>query len=275
MQRDTTVVVCMVATVAVAAALAIWFNKPKKRVGVLTERKYIGGDVAVLNDHKPKRKKRKVRSVSFSEPIVTYPADYKKPIKTVKSTPVLRRSTRNKNPFLIEPNNGGGDCLFYCFKRTIAEFDVNTSIKELRGIVAESITEDQFSVLKVIYDGAKQENEYQVLNDYNFMHGVESIGGLRDVIINTKKYWGDEMAIRALEEASGITAVVITKDIKGKATVANKLDAHVNTDRKWYTLLLLENTHYQTILFENKAVVNKDDRDRALEILNNHILSYI
>lgn len=275
MQRDTTTVVCMVATVAVATALLIWFtrpspaDKPGKRAHA--ERKYVGGDVALASTPVSGPKRRKTRSVSFSDPLVTTnPADYTEPVKAIHQSLTLRRSKRNQNPFTIEPNSGGGDCLFYCFKRTIDEFEVTTTIKELRGIVAESITDDQFSVLKIIYDGAKQEKEYQVLNDYNFMSGVETIDDLRDVITNTKKYWGDEMAIRALEKASGITAVVITKDMKGNATVADKMDSDIDVDRKWFTLLLLENAHYQTILFKNKAALQKNELDNAIEILNEH-----
>lgn len=271
MKRDTTVIVCMVATVAMATALVVWFTRPTKKQKLITHpRKYIGGGAVAMETPKEDYK-RKQRSVSFVDPIVTreeYTNAIKKPIKA-------RRITRNKNPFIIEPNNGGGDCLFFCFKRAIDDFEVKTSIKELRGIVAEKVTEDQFSVLKAIYDGAKQEGEYNVLGDYNFMEGVETIQDLKHVITNTRKYWGDEMAIRALEEASGITAVIITKGARGKPTVANKMDDHLDIEKKWYSLILLENTHYQTILFQNKAVLDKKELDKALSILKDHILNYI
>jgi hypothetical protein len=164
----------------------------------------------------------------------------------------------------IRRNSGGGDCLFLCFKDAIAEFGVSVTVLELRSIVAESVSEDQFYVLKAIYDGAVEENEYDVIKDYNFMRGVQNVNELRKAM-KTTHYWGDEMALNAIEDASGIRAIVITTDDKNRPVVAKRLGKTNNNSTDRFIILLLENSHYQLAVHDDKIVMGKDEVDTVVK----------
>jgi len=256
MQKEGVVVVVMLATLALAT-FVVFHNKDR----VLErgdrkqpqKRRYAGGAVlkpAPEGDDEgytgPVLRKRKKRSVTFQEPIKT-----------------PERITRSSSKtFSIMPNSGGGDCLFLCYEMAIKSLNVSTSVEELRSIVAESVGEDQFSVLKIIYDEAARENEYTVLQDYNFMRGVETLEDLRRNM-KTREYWGDEMAIRALEEASGISLCVVTKDQSNKTIIADKMDADQTVDSKRHLIVLLENSHYQVIKYKNDIVLDWEELQEA------------
>ena len=261
MQKEGVVVVVMLATLALATFVVYQrkdriLNPPQPRH--VNKRKYAGGGGVT----KPKNgeedgvytgpvlRKRKKRSVTFEE----------------KPTEIPRRVTRSKKVFSIVPNAGGGDCLFFCYEKAIKSLNVGTSVGELRAIVAESVTEDQYTVLKLIYDEAERENEYTVLQDYNFMRGAETLEGLRNNM-KTTQYWGDEMAIRALEEASGISLCVITKDQSNRTIVANKMDSDQTSDSNRNLVVLLENSHYQIIEYKGKMVLDRDEIQEAKQRL--------
>ena len=259
MQKEGVVAVVVLVTMAALATFAVFRNKGSVWEGGegnkrTQKRRYAGGGALELTPEEncggPVLRKRKKRSVAFQEPV-------KEPVNT---TPRITRST-NKT-FSIMPNYGGGDCLFLCYEMAIKSLSVSTSVEELRGIVAESVGEDQFSVLKIIYDEAKRENEYTVLQDYNFMRGVETLEDLRKNM-KTREYWGDEMAIRALEEASGISLCVVTKDQSNKTIIANKMDSGQTIDSKRNLIVLLENSHYQVIKYKNDIVLNWEELQEA------------
>lgn len=178
----------------------------------------------------------------------------------------VSRAVRNKS-IEVRHNSGGGDCLFLCFKEAIAACGVSVTVQELRGIVAESVSEDQFYVLKAIYDGAVEEKEYDVIKDYNFMRGVQNVEELRKAMMTTH-YWGDEMALSAVEEASGICAVVITTDDKNRPIVAQRLGKTIQNDTNRFIVLLLENSHYQLAVYNGDVVMDKEEVGNAVrEIL--------
>lgn len=277
MSEKVLVVMALVTLVAVAVAIPV-FTKPKrieKRIAsppVATKQKkrFSGGaqrvtrSMAVNADPQPppvRRSKRvedqrKPRSITINS---TTAGVYASPFM---SGPVSR-AVRNKS-IEVRHNSGGGDCLFLCFKEAIAEFGVSVTVQELRGIVAESVSEDQFYVLKAIYDGAVEEKEYDVIKDYNFMRGVQNVEELRKAMMTTH-YWGDEMALSAVEDASGICAVVITTDDKNRPIVAQRLGKTIKNDTNRFIVLLLENSHYQLAAYKGNIVMDKEEVGNAVK----------
>lgn len=165
----------------------------------------------------------------------------------------------------IVPNSGGGDCLFHCFKDALGAAGNRTSIRALRRVVAEAVTDDQFQTLKAIYDSANTENEYQVLVDYPFMKGVKDIQGLRSAMMR-RSYWGDEMALAALEKRTKLKAIVFTTQY-GKMQIANTIDGDLQEPPKSgrYIMVLLHNLHYQLIKYNGKVYFKK--RELPPEVL--------
>jgi hypothetical protein len=154
-------------------------------------------------------------------------------------------------------NPGGGDCLFYCFKCALASVGVKTSIAKLRRVVADAVTQDQFETLHGIYTFAQKEKEFGIMNDYGFMRGVEDIEGMKQAMMK-KSYWGDEMAVRALENKLDVSAIVMTmingkmaraKNMNDNSKRAMRNDAHI--------LLFLQNQHYQLIECDGRRVMRE------------------
>jgi hypothetical protein len=157
----------------------------------------------------------------------------------------------------ILPNSGGGDCLFHCFKAALLSYGTRTSIRALRKVVADAATQDQFETLKVIYDNAVKEKEYQIINDYLFMNGVNDLEGLRKAMMK-RSYWGDEMALRALEKRTKMKVLVFTT-ITGEMELASQLDTKEVPESGKYMMVLLHNQHYQLVKYGDKVVLRFND----------------
>lgn len=274
MANDNTalVIMALVATMALVVSVPYFVNKQR------VERKITVPDTTTQdaplvrfsggaqNTVRPKRTTPEPvrRSTRIQEPRKSRSVAHIEPTSTNNPAMVgpVASATRN-SPVEVVLNSGGGDCLFLCFEEAIAECGVSVSVQELRAIVAESMTEDKFVILKAIYDGAVEEKEYEVIKDYNFMRGVTDVGGLKQAMMTTH-YWGDEMALSAIEDASGVCAVVVTPDDKGRPVVAKKLGESNAPDTNRFILLLLEHSHYQLVRYNGHAILDKNKIKKAV-----------
>lgn len=147
-------------------------------------------------------------------------------------------------------NRGGGDCLFHCFCQAVATTTGRqVTVSELRRAVADSMTETVLSDLKAVYDGAVETRDSSLLRDFGFMEGVTTLQGLRDVV-QTSAYWGDELALPALELATGLRAVVVLGD-GAIPRIAARFDAPVS-DR--IIFVRLRRFHYELIEVDGRVV---------------------
>lgn len=145
-----------------------------------------------------------------------------------------------------------GNCLFHCFVFALRP-EFSTTVRALREEVAQSVGEDQFQMLKVIYDDAKREKDWDQLQDYSFMEGVDSLEALRQSI-RTPRYWGDEMALTALEKFTKLTPVVITQKREGVFEVARRISEDVTKSAtKLYMILFLHHAHYRLVKYRGRT----------------------
>jgi len=105
------------------------------------------------------------------------------------------------------------------------------------------------SDLKAVYDGAVETRDSSLLRDFGFMEGVTTLQGLRDVV-QTSAYWGDELALPALELATGLRAVVVLGD-GAIPRIAARFDAPVS-DR--IIFVRLRRFHYELIEVDGRVV---------------------
>lgn len=169
-------------------------------------------------------------------------------IESIVAEPTNVRRSRSR---LID-NPGNGDCLFHCFKQATNN---RYTVKDLRKAVADSIDQDQFETLRVIYDGAVTEKEFGVMADYNFMQGVQCLPHLKARMM-TNRYWGDEMALTTLEKFTGIKALVIKDSPARGAFFASRIDDTFQSDR--YLLLHLSGNHYQLLAVDEKRIFTNE-----------------
>jgi hypothetical protein len=177
--------------------------------------------------------------------------------KTVKSNHEnFKIKSFNSNEFQVIENPGYGDCLFYCFKQALESIGVKTTIKQLRYKVSKSMDKEKLETLKTIYLVAKNDKNYDILKDYYFMENVHTLKDLRKVIM-TRVYYGDDMAIAALEEYTGINVVVISNGVE-----QIRLEKPKGNN---YIVLVLKNIHYRLLGTRNGKFVFKYKPFEAIE----------
>jgi hypothetical protein len=151
-------------------------------------------------------------------------------------------------------NSGGGDCLFHCFKQAAARSDGRQfTVANLRAAVADSMTESILSGLKGVYDGAVESRDSSLLRDFGFMEGVKTLEDLR-AVVQTPLYWGDELALPALERATGLRAVVVLGD-GAIPRVAARFDAPTS---ERVIFVRLRRYHYELIEVDGRVVFGAD-----------------
>ena len=227
---------------------------------VITTARVRNAENAEVSESQPRRSSRRLRkrADAFSEPYDETYEEKPVPVPPRRKVPSISKYFRVKPdlpPPLITilPNAGNGDCLFHCFRRALKSLGKSFSILDLRAIVASAATEDQLDTLKLVYSGAEQENDIEILNDYSFMKGVETLGDLR-VGMMKRSYWGDEMALTALEKETGLKAVVFTT-LHGKMEIAKQLGDSVPPASGRYIMLRLHANHYQLIKYDKRVTM--------------------
>lgn len=179
--------------------------------------------------------------------------------RTVESHSV-EEDTTDASKYEVVETAADGDCLFHCFEMALRP-ELTTTVRALREEVARRATQDQLEILKVIYNDARKENDWDQLQDYMFMQGVDTLDELRNAI-RTKRYWGDEMALTALQDFTGLVPVVIKEDGRGNFEVARRIAPQGGSTRPpadaLFVMLLLSHAHYRLVEYEGRAKMTID-----------------
>lgn len=163
------------------------------------------------------------------------------------------RSKATQRP--VEPkvvvitNSGRGDCMFICFRQALYSLDKKVFVTQLRKAVADSISQETLETLKVIHESAKQEGDYELMKDYGFMNDVGDLRSLKQRIMS-RTYYGDDMALPALERYTGLNAIVI-KDDKIQKRVEDPVPGNP------FIVLHLRNEHYQLVSYGGCTVFQR------------------
>jgi hypothetical protein len=170
----------------------------------------------------------------------------------------------------IVPNQGMGDCLFLCFQEALRHLGVNWSVHGLRQVVADSVDEYKLEFLSAIYKSALKEKDTDILRDYSFMAGVNSLEDLRKVI-TSRKYYGDEMAVAALDDKFNIKSVVLrmTEDQSKIDLYQSRFSHEQEGEKKRYIILLLDeyNTHYELVEYNNRVIMSFKQLPTTIKLL--------
>lgn len=170
-------------------------------------------------------------------------------------------SNQNRARVRVIGNPGGGDCLFHCFVQAARATGASFGVDELRSAVADSLTEEILAELRSVYDGAVDGRDAELIRDYDFMKGVKTLDELRSVV-RTSRYWGDELALPALEKATGLRAVVVLGEGR-RARVAARFEDDAETVPKRFMFVRLKHAHYELLevggrlVFENESPMTR------------------
>lgn len=212
----------------------------------------------------PKRRPRSnamdwTHSRSLVHPNPSASASRLSPIKEETSSSVVKAEEQTQRKVLQRiPNTGNGDCLFLCARLALMTMNKFVSVERLRQTVADFVTDEHFKSLRSIYSTAKEDaTDMELIRDYCFMEGVESLEDLKAVVL-TPKYWGDEIALQALEDATKLKFIVIQRQENGSFVVARQIDEKAPPSGL-YVLLSLDSQHYEVISFGGKVCLNQVD----------------
>jgi hypothetical protein len=155
------------------------------------------------------------------------------------------------------PNPGGGDCLFHAFSQAAALAGREVSVAALREAVAAAATDDMLAELKSVRAGENAE----LARDFEFARGVETLEQLR-AAMRTSRYWGDELALPALERATDLRAVVLLHD-GGPPRVAARLDGAA--PRAGVIFLKLRRAHYELLEVDGRYIFDASRAPRLCQ----------
>lgn len=157
---------------------------------------------------------------------------------------------------------GDGDCLFHCVRTALREIKIEVSIEDLRGIVARSVGEKELGFLRSIYTSALREGDRSLLRDYSFMKNVETVRDLRSAIMTTE-YYGDEMALQAIERAYPMKLLVVRSLANDRLELARRFssDEAEEESKPWFCLLLLNvfAQHYELISYDSRVAMRREE----------------
>lgn len=166
--------------------------------------------------------------------------------------------SRPRSRWSLKQNLGQGDCLFYCYKQ-LMESERDYSIAELRGIVQDSITETNLDFLMTLYKDAKHESDNELLRDYGFMATVTTLDELKN-IVGTRAYFGDDMALEALDEALNVNVLVVTFSSNGTMRIADRLKKKTKFEEsKRFGIFVLNDIHYELLIYGNLSLMTYNE----------------
>ncbi len=190
----------------------------------------------------------------------------------MKSTP----NSLDESGLAVVPNMGNGDCLFFCYQQMFAKTSVKTSIGmkhlevvEMREIVGQSMTQEKLDFLVSLYTDARKEKNISLMCDYAFMRDVTTLEELR-AAIHTRRYFGDEMALDALDVALGVTTLVLSVSTNGLMRLAVRCSP-VNRDVFAIVTLDEDAVHYELVTFHGRTLMARSELpDKIVALLDEH-----
>tara|TARA_R110002153_G_scaffold263302_2_gene424517 strand:+ start:1594 stop:2313 length:720 start_codon:yes stop_codon:yes gene_type:complete len=179
-----------------------------------------------------------------------------------RSPEILKKENLKTFEYKIVNNPGAGDCLFYCFKFALQSIGKNISIKKLREIVAYSINEELYLNLKLIFDNAKRENDFDIIRDFQFVENCNNLSDLRNKILKSS-YFGDEISLNSFEEKFKIQPVILIRSkTNGKFKISKRIKLN---EKKLFIFLFLENIHYQIFQINKRFVFKGNEIEEFLK----------
>ena len=136
--------------------------------------------------------------------------------------------------------------MFNCFVQAVKSISEHVSVTSLREAVAREMDEEKFKTLKLIFDTALTDRDYDLLTDYQWMNNVNTLEELKRKV-KSRDYFGDDMALPILEKATGINAIVVKN---GK--VQKRIDE--SQGNKLNIILVLKDVHYRIVAMNGHLV---------------------
>lgn len=158
---------------------------------------------------------------------------------------------KTPDSFKVYHTNANGHCFFESLS-----IPLNKSILDLRKIVAYSLAKPNYTTNEIINTWRELEHSgLECARHMKCVHHIplnKSLTRQNKVLVMkemlTSKYWGDEYAIRVLQETFNIGICVID-DVAG--VLRKPLEIQ---NPKYIVILLYTGNHYDLVLYDNKSI---------------------
>ena len=133
--------------------------------------------------------------------------------------------------FLInEDIDNRGDCFFDCIHTALEEVGIKISIQDLRNIVRENITQDNFDLYKEIYQNAVNHEDEQIMSETSFIMELDTLADLQDFIM-TKKYWADMLSISIIERVLSLKVILFDEEMFKRGVLSKVINCGNNLNK--------------------------------------------
>ena len=168
------------------------------------------------------------------------------PLQWIKILNKLSKNNLKNSPFAVLDCSSDGDCLFHCISNALNDHNRKNENYELlnssniRSMIAESITDDNFEEMISYYKIMKDVNDFDEEWD---PYEIKDLNTFRNIIKKSgHSYWGDYILLNA-----------VTKILKINIFILNSNEE--TNDYSTYNTLIEYNPQYDSIflLYENNC----------------------
>lgn len=179
--------------------------------------------------------------------------------------------------FVTAQTAADGNCLFDSVRIILQSLDMNYTVRHLRSVVAyqtldthDKQTTETIASWITLYRQGKAERNFEMCQEYAHVEPVSNSRPplsiqdrkklSREMMKNT--YWGDEHALRVLEERLCMRFLILHPDGSTQHPLDHRCSAAWRPDH--VAMLLLSQKHYQPISYEGRYVFCADDLPPAV-----------
>lgn len=178
----------------------------------------------------------------------------------------------NASKFVTAQTAANGDCLFDSVRIILQSLDMNYTVRHLRSVVAyqaldthDKQTNETIASWIALYRQAKAERNSEMCTEYAHVEPVSNVRPplsiqdrkklSREMMKNS--YWGDEHALRILEERLSMRFLILHPDGSTQHPLDHRCSAAWRPDH--VAMLILNQKHYQPISYDGRYVFCADD----------------
>jgi len=159
-----------------------------------------------------------------------------------------------------------GDCMFHCISYAINSIENEMyDSKDIRNIVADSITKDQFDNMISCYRCMKDLDDFDESWD---PYKVETLDEFKEEICKTgHSYWGDHLLLQLVMSAFNLNVLILTQNEFTDTYEPYPICSSYNKSYNTVILIHENNLHFKLLgRFDDIMITNFNDSNLPLEI---------
>lgn len=126
---------------------------------------------------------------------------------------------KDENYRIVETDDNG-DCFFDSIRKGLLHNHIHTTVKHLRGLLVQNVTQDNLDFFKTLYLGARLDNDNEMITEFRFMENIETLDQLKRVLLKPS-FWANSWAIGVIEKALNIKVLILSEGAYERGDIVN------------------------------------------------------